>query len=432
MPQRSIINGLMAAAMAVLGTLDAAAAERAPRAPTAAAPANAPVASEAKIAGDESRTRFVLELSRTVELQAFMLADPYRVIIDLPQIAFQLPAKTGERGRGLIKAFRYGTVMAGGSRIVIDTSGPVRIDKVVVLDAVDGQRARMLLDLVSTDRATFLRNLTQDAATRQLAYAGEPEPEMEVRETTASIPIDQALSGDSRPVIVIDPGHGGMDAGTIAESGEAEKAIVLDFAVALRERLEKSGKYKVLLTRTDDTFISLPDRVSFSRKHKAALFISIHADALAVRDPDTRGATIYTLSEDASDAEAARLAEAENKADVIAGIDLSAEPGEVADILIELAQRETKAFSAQFARTLVHELRHAARLHKRPLRSAGFRVLKASDTPSVLVELGYVSSPQDLKLMTSETWRRRTTDAMHQAVTRFFSGQALAGASRRR
>ena len=149
---------------------------------------------------------------------------------------------------------------------------------------------------------------------------------------------------------MIDPGHGGIDNGTKAASGEMEKTIVLEFALLLRDKLEKTGKYRVAMTRTDDTFVALAERVQIARARQAALFISIHADALPRGEGDAQGATVYTLSETASDAEAARLAEAENRADVIAGLDLSAEPDDVADILIDLAQRETKTFSVQFAR----------------------------------------------------------------------------------
>jgi N-acetylmuramoyl-L-alanine amidase len=198
-----------------------------------------------------------------------------------------------------------------------------------------------------------------------------------------------------------------------------EKSIVLDFALQLRDKLERTGKYQVVMTRSDDRFIPLPDRVSFARHHQAALFISIHADSLPRRG-EVRGATVYTLSETASDAEAARLADAENKADLIAGFDLRDEPNEVADILIDLAQRETKSFSAHFAKNLVRELRTSARLHRPPLKSAGFRVLKAPDVPSVLIELGFVTSAQDLKMLTSEAWRTRAADSVAQAIHDFF------------
>jgi N-acetylmuramoyl-L-alanine amidase len=229
-------------------------------------------------------------------------------------------------------------------------------------------------------------------------------------------------------LIVIDPGHGGIDHGTrSAPTGDTEKALVLDFAQLLREKIEKSGKYRVAMTRADDNFVALAERVNFARARHASLFISIHADALARGEGDAQGATIYTLSETASDAAAARLAETENRADVIAGLDLTAEPSDVADILIDLARRETKGFSTQFARGLIGQLKNAVRLHKEPLKSAGFRVLRAPDVPSVLLELGYVSNKQDLAFLTSPAWRARTAETIAQAVDTFFTTR-LAGA----
>jgi N-acetylmuramoyl-L-alanine amidase len=342
------------------------------------------------------------------------------VVIDLPQVTFQLPARAGETGRGLIKAFRYGLVMPGGSRMVIDLGRPARIEKAFVLEAANGQPARLVLDLAAVDRETFLRTI---ALENRAAARRTPDQVVPGKHQAEVKP-------DERPLIVIDPGHGGIDNGTKAPSGETEKAIVLDFAQLLRERIEKIGKYRVALTRTDDSFIALADRVQFARARQAALFVSIHADALPRGEGDAQGATVYTLSETASDAEAARLAEAENRADVIAGLDLSSEPNDVADILIDLAQRETKNFSVQFARMLVGEMRNAARLHKNPLKAAGFRVLKAPDVPSVLVELGYVSNRQDMKSLTSDAWRGRAADALVQAVDNFFTTR-LAGAGRK-
>src|SRR5947209_1152375 len=371
-----------------------------------------PLATQARLGGDANRTRLGVDLSGPSEIAAFTLADPYRVVIDLPQVTFQLPGRTGENGRGLNKAFRYGLVMQGGSRIVVDASGPVRIDKAFVLEPVDGQPARLVLDLVSIDRASFMRNLALETKPRRA-----PETK----------PAEAKRSNDSRPLIVIDPGHGGPDTGTIATSGEMEKTIVLDFAQTLVEKLEKSGKYRVTMTRTDDRFVALGERVRMARAQGAALFVSIHADALASsRETDVRGATVYTVSDTASDDEAARLADDENKADAIAGVDLSSEPEEVADILIDLTQRETKNFSAHFARAAVGELKRAATLHKHPLKSAGFMVLQALDVPSIFNVLGYMSNKQDLKLMTSDAWRTRTADALAQAVNTFFSTR-LAG-----
>jgi N-acetylmuramoyl-L-alanine amidase len=374
-----------------------------------------PVATDVRLGGDDKQTRFVIDLSQKVEMAAFTLADPYRVVIDLPQITFKLPPQAGERGRGLVKAFRYGLIMQGGSRIVLDAKGPVRVDKAFALAAAEGQPARLVLDLVAIDRDSFMRTI----ALENRAPRSVPAKQSEAPKT----------SGDPRPLIVLDPGHGGIDNGTKAPSGEMEKDIVLAFATLLRDKLERAGKYRVAMTRGDDTFIPLGDRVRFARAQNAALFISIHADSIPRSEGQAEGATVYTLSEHASDAEAARLAEGENKADVIAGVDLTAEPNDVADILIDLAQRETKTFSMQFARMLVGELKTATRLHKNPVKSAGFKVLLAPDVPSVLVELGYMSTKDDLKQLMSDSWRTHTAGALAQAVDTFLAPR-IAGAGR--
>lgn len=376
-------------------------------APAASAEASV-IATDMRIGGDDKQTRFVVDLNRKIDLVAFTLADPYRVVVDLPQTTFTLPAKAGEQARGLVKAFRYGLIMQGGSRIVLDTKGPVRLEKAFVLDAAEGQPARLVLDLIATDRTSFMRNI---------ALENRPAHSTSIKPSEAPPKAD----GDVRPLIVLDPGHGGIDTGTKGSGGELEKDVVLAFAQTLREKLESSGKYRVAMTRADDTFIPLAERVRFARSRNAGLFISVHADALPRREGQAEGATVYTLSENASDAEAARLAEAENKADVIAGVDLTTEPDDVANILVDLAQRETKTFSMQFARTLVGELKVAARLHKHPLKSAGFKVLLAPDVPSVLLELGYMSTKDDLKQLTSVAWRVRTAQALAQAVDNFFT-----------
>jgi N-acetylmuramoyl-L-alanine amidase len=373
-----------------------------------------PVANDFRIGGDDKQTRFVLDLSEKIDLHAFTLADPYRVVVDLPQVNFQLPARAGEKGRGLIKAFRFGLVMAGGSRIVLDVQKPVRIEKAFVLDGRDGQPARLVLDLAATDRDTFLRNISIE------------KQSLRVKESPREAAINSNTS-DPRPIVVVDPGHGGIDTGTKSAQGDMEKTMVLEFGLLLRDALERTGKYRVAMTRTDDTFVPLAERVRFARERQAALFISIHADWLPRREGDVQGATIYTLSEKASDAEAARLAEDENRSDAIAGIDLSAETNEVADILIDLAQRETKSFSVTFARQLVQEMRPVMRLHREPVKSAGFRVLKAPDVPSVLIELGYVSNREDLKMLNSAAWREKAVSSIVAAIGDFFARRLAGG-----
>ena len=399
----------------VLGVASAAERTREAVPPTGAAD-DFPVASDVRLGGDDAQTRLIIDLSRKIDVRTFTLANPYRVVMDMPQVTFQFPTKVGEAGRGLIKAFRFGLVMQGGSRMVIDLARPAQVDMAFVLDPIHEQPARLVLHLTATDRESFMRSLALEGGAPQRS---KPEA-----------PVETKGSGDSRPLIVIDPGHGGIDNGTRAASGEMEKTIVLQFSLLLRDKLDKIGKYRVLMTRGDDTFVALGDRVQFARARQAALFISIHADALRRKEGDAQGATVYTLSERASDARAARLAEAENKADVIAGLDLSSEEKDVAGILFDLARRETKTFSVQFAQTMIGTLRNAARLHQHPLKSASFAVLKAPDVPSVLVELGYVSNKADLKSLISTEWRDRTADSIVQAVDAFFRPR-LAGSGQR-
>jgi len=356
----------------------------------AAAPAagdSLPIATDARVGGDDTQTRFIVDLSRKIDLHVFTLADPYRVVLDIPQVTFRLPPKAGETGRGLIKAFRFGLVMAAGSRIVIDLAKPARVDEAFVVDAADGAPARLVLDLAATDRENFLRKIVLDQRS----------------------------------------GHGGIDTGTKGPNGQMEKDIVLDFAKRLEEKIEAAGKYRVLLTRSDDTFVPLAERVRFAREASAALFMSIHADSLPHREGDAQGATVYTLSETATDPAAARLAEQENRADVIAGVDLKEQPEDVAGILIDLAQRETKTFSVEFANKLVGVIKRTARLHREPIKSAGFRVLRAPDVPSVLLELGYVSNKEDLQSLLSDSWRDHTAAAIAAAIDSYFSTH-LAGA----
>jgi len=386
------------------------------------AASNFPVASAVRLAGDAKQTRFVLDLDKAIQFRAFALADPYRLIVDIPQVSFQLASGVGTAGRGLIKAFRYGLVMPGGSRIVFDLTGPAKVANSYVLDAANGQPARLVLELEEVDRTSFVQSLGVESRPElRPAIAAAAATPVAAEATPTPKP-----AADLRPVVVIDPGHGGVDNGTMA-GGEAEKGLVLGFGLALRDRIEKSGKYRVVMTRTDDTFIPLADRVRIARNQSAALFVSIHADALPRGEGDAQGATIYTLSDRASDAEAERLAETENKADAIGGVNLTEEPTDVADILIDLAQRETRTFSNRFARLLMNEMKHTARMYKHPLKSAGFRVLKAPDVPSVLVELGYVSNKGDLEHLVSESWRSRTVGSMAQAIDAFF-GKRLATA----
>jgi N-acetylmuramoyl-L-alanine amidase len=373
------------------------------------------VALDARLGGDEQKTRLVVDLSHKVEISAFTLADPYRVIVDLPGVTFDLPAAAGRLGRGLVTAYRYGLLGPGKARIVLDTKGPTTIQRAFVLTEFDDQPARLVIDLVAKESAGAQK---EDAAPKVTAAVAPPAPPAAAPRPVEPMP----LANEGRPAIVIDPGHGGGDSGAHSTNGEEEKAVVLAVAHRLREKLERLGRYRVVMTRTDDAFVTLADRVKIARDNQAALFISIHADFLSKREGDARGATVYTVSDRASDAEAARLADKENKADLIAGMDLSEQSQEIVSILYDLTHRETKNFSSLFQRTLVGQMKAGGILtHQDSMRSAGFVVLKAPDIPSVLVELGYLSNGEDAKNLMSDAWRDKAADSMVSAIQAFFA-----------
>jgi len=368
------------------------------------------VANDARVAGDRERTRFIADLSKKVDVHVFALGNPYRVIVDAPDVSFQMPDGIGKEKRGLVTAYRYGLFAPGKARIVIDLAGPFLIDKVFVLEPRDDQPARLVVDLVPTDEKTFLAKLKETKP---------PQPE---GAAPTVIPQAAARPADAKPVVVLDPGHGGVDPGTSSAAGITEKEVVLTFARTLKAKLEATGHYEVCLTRDEDTFLPLRERVEFAQKKGAGLFLSIHADYFPNKIDKATGATVYTLSEDASDEEARALAAKENFSDALAGIELPSDSDEVlANILIDLAQRETQNRSVVFARSIVGELASKGALHTKKLRSAGFRVLKAPDIPSVLLELGFLSNPDDEKRLTSEVWREKTAEAVAESIEAYFA-----------
>ena len=358
------------------------------------------VAVTAELTSEAEKTHLLFMLSREVDARAFLMERPDRVIVDLPEVNFQLPPDAGRRRSGVVSSFRYGLFAPGRSRIVIDLAQPALVSRVVVMAEADGL-ALLHIELTRADRQTF----------RKAAATADPAPETNIARPAAPA---------NRPLIVIDAGHGGIDPGAIATGGAQEKDIVFGFAERLRRRLENTGRYRVLMTRDHDVFVPLDERVRIAREAKADLFISIHADSISAA-PHIRGLTVYTGSEQASDTESQRLADRENKADVAAGLDAQGGPGDVADILQDLTLRETRGFSQRFAHRLVGAIDPVMALSKKPQRQAAFRVLRAPDVPSVLVELGYLSSREDIDLLLSQGWRDRSTAAMASAIERFFA-----------
>ena len=402
---RGAYRGMLVAALALSPGVTAFAADSDRPGETAAAVS----AFSSRVDALPDRTRLVFNLSAPVKASAHVVANPPRVIVDLPEVAFRIDPRAGRSGSSkLIKSYRYGQFAPGRSRVVVDLDGPAAILRVESEPV--GPSARLVLELAPTDDETYAVAAAESA--RAAATSTLP----------ASVPSASSAAPADKPVVVIDPGHGGVDMGATGRHGEHEKDIVLDFAKALQAKVEAEGRLRALLTRSDDVFLALGDRVRFARSNNAELFISIHADTLG--EPNVQGATVYTVSYKASDAESARIAEKENLADQAAGLERKEDVEEVGDILFELTRRETRAFSRQFSLSLIAKWRDAGALNKNPARSASFVVLKAFDVPSVLLELGYLSSEKDLARLNSPQWRDRAAEKAAEAIAGFFAARS--------
>jgi N-acetylmuramoyl-L-alanine amidase len=352
-------------------------------------------------------TRFVVDLSDKVEPRVFGLPDPFRVVIDLPEVNFSLPEERIGDGAGLIEKLRYGLFRPGTSRFVLDLKTPAKISKQFLLRPDGGKPWRLVLDIVPTSRSDFIAAMRPKTETAP-RVASQPPP-----------PPPLSRSRNEKPVVVVDAGHGGVDPGAIGVSGVYEKKIALDYSHEVARRLRETGLYEVVMTRDRDIFLPLRERVRIARAAGADLFLSIHANTHPKRS--TKGFSVYTLSNKASDKEAAALAALENKSDVIGGVDLGDYSDDVQNILIDFAQAKTNELSVRFAReNLVGEIGQRARLLGRPWRSAGFAVLKAPDVPSVLLELGYISNPTEERLLVSRAHREKMSAAIVRAVGKYF------------
>ena len=364
-------------------------------------------AGDMRVIGDPERTRFVIDLQKSPDYGILRLANPYRLVINLPEVDFKDPVQPGS-GRGLISDYRYGLIAPGKARVVLDLSGPVEVVNTFVLDPVGNEPARLVIDLVPTTPEVFAKAVDRDRPVR-MASTGAEE--------------GGPVANQGLPVVVIDPGHGGIDSGARGAEGLLEKDITLRFGLELERQLKAGGKLLPVVTRSDDSFLSLGDRVAVGRRYRANLFVSVHADT--VRQDYVRGATVYTLSDDASDGLAAAFAERENRSDILAGLALEDEPDDVADILFDLARRETRNLSVRFAKTLVDDMRGEVALNGNPWRRASFMVLKAPEVPSVLLELGYLSNKEDEKLFMSGEWPANEAKTVARAIEAFFADQVM-------
>lgn len=368
------------------------------------------------IDGDAARTVLSFDLASPVEVHARSLANPPRVIVDLPEAEFHLPAGAGQHGRGLVRVFRYGLIEAGKSRVVIETSGPVTIDRAELVLPDAGGAFRLEIELFPT-------------TAEQLAAAELAEAALNLRPTIPDaepLPVPRA-GAPERPVIVVDAGHGGIDPGA-SGAQIVEKDLVLAVAQHIEKSLKATRRYDVVMTRTADVYVALDERVAIAQRSNADLFVSVHADSIPGQEAakQVRGATVYTLSEHASDDLTRRVAAKENASDLLAGLPSSTVSDTmVRGILLDLMWRETLGYAAEFREGLLKHLKSNVLLSRDPRRSGPFKVLRNPGSPAVLVELGYISNPEDERIMMRTDWQSKVARGVVRAVDEHF-GRRLA------
>jgi N-acetylmuramoyl-L-alanine amidase len=417
-PWRGAIMGVVAAIVGVTLAVPEALAQQRQTYARAARPAPEPAKPT-----EPTRTRFVIGLEQEIEFQVYSLTDPNRVYIELPEVKVQLPGHPGDQPVGLVKGFRGGLSAPGKQRVVIDVTGPVIVEKAEIDTSQDGQ-PRLVVDIVEVS-AAVAAGINAEHARRLAMQQGAQG--LGARELQPPLP-RPAISPQARaqhmykPVIVIDPGHGGDDSGA-QKHGIVEKDVVLAFSHKLREKLESSGRYKVLMTRTDDTFVELNARREFGEQNKAQLFVAVHAD---YANSSARGATIYSLRPEVAGM-LQRSAKGDNSE--INAVDKAlpktadADLGAVKEILADLYRREVdvnQARTSVFVKSMIGQMGASTSLKDNPDRQAAFVVLKSAKVPSILVELGYVTNAADAQLLASEAWREKVSTSINKAIENYF------------
>lgn len=403
---------------------------------------------DVRVALSGGGTRLVVDSAGPLQAEIFALGSPDRLVVDLPVVEWPETATVRLPKSGLVTNLRFGRFDPDTSRLVMDLTGPVRLASTVVRSTGGGGH-RLQVDLLPAGGEHSFEGRVTVAATGgqsivnveqrhgRLEAVERPKAPTPPSSQSPAEGLSDAAAGkieallapppppqrpDSRIKIAIDAGHGGVDPGAIGTSGLTEKSITLAAARELHRQLLESGRYDVVMTRDSDVYVSLKDRVEIARSAGATLFVSLHADKHD--SASLRGASVYTLSETASDAETEAYAQRENQSDIVAGLDLAEEyDEEVARILISLVQQSTMNCSSVFASALVEEIGQNSRLLPRPHRFAGFRVLKAPDVPSVLIELGYLSNREDERLLKSPRNRTRLMRAVVSAIDGYFDRQ---------
>ena len=379
-----------------------------------------PVALEARLEGDRAVSVLTVTLTHKVDVDIYPMQSPDRLIIDLPAVNFQIPPAFKSARTPLVKMVRYGLLGADKARIIIDLAAPALAGKITTQMVASGFARELSIEIKAVEPSLFAIKAQEAEFAKRSQMLTSEKPAIAAG-TVAPQSNGKGKAGDRRPLIMLDPGHGGPDTGAVGLNNISEKDVVMAFARDLKALLESRGLYRVMMTRETDVFVPLDERVRFSRHNNASLFVSIHADRLATAT-EVHGFTVYTGSEKATDAESAILAESENRADAMAGADSVAAREDISDILDDLVRRETRSHSALFARTLLGRMEASGQvMNKNPHRSAGFRVLRAPDVPSVLLELGYLSSKTDISKLSDSVFREKMTGDIADAIQRFFA-----------
>ena len=370
-------------------------------------------------------TRFVIGVEKPTDFQVFSLNNPNRVIVELPDVRMELPPQPAAGAVGLVKSFRGGLSAPGQARVVIDVTSPVVVEKASMEKGPDGKTQRLVIDIVPASgvvKPSLISRIMMRAGASGLGAGGVQPP----LPRPAARP-EAVRARTYKPVIVLDPGHGGQDSGA-QKYGTVEKDVVLAFGLQLRDKLEKSGRYKVLMTRDNDTFVDLDERRDFAERSKAALFIAIHADYAGT---SARGATIYSLREGVAD-DLKRSAKTSVRDMVLTGSEtpkVKADAGDLSVVkgfLADLAQREVEANKERtslFTQAVIETMRESTSMKDNPDRSAAYRVLKTAQVPAVLIELAYVSNQQDAKNLKSDAWRDKVSESIMSAIDTYFSNQ---------
>ena len=368
---------------------------------------------DARVTTTPQRARLILDLSGPTEFAIASLDAPDRIAIDVRASGLKFAVPADVAGDGVVSSYTVELAEAGRARTLLALSQPAQVQQAYILDAVADQPARLVVDLILDTPEGFAARVAKDLAAAMANQGVAPQ-------TASTNPGTHAPVADFRPLVVIDPGHGGVDNGASAPNGVHEKDITLAFAGQLRDVLVKSGRFDVALTREDDSFLRLEERVGLARQNKADLFISLHADSF--QQKEIRGASVYTRDENATDVLDKVLAENENKTDIIAGFAVPEMTPAVVDILVDLMRRQMRRQSYVAAKSIIHQLEPSVTLRRFPVRQADFFVLQAPDVPSILVELGFLSNGNDIANLQKTDWRDRVVDALARGIADYFDG----------